>query len=252
MGRVLVALGRKPSAIQRLWLLLVLVGGASSYLAAGYLLSVYAGASPIAVQAILWVGWLVWLRWGFPRSHDAATGRAPNGSYRDAFYAQILPGVTCVLAQLLRPGLHAVLALPSGAPPPGTLAVSLLAILVGVALVAAATRTLGIGGVLFVDEYGTAPPSVVGSSVYAFLRHPLFVGGVIVSVGLGLLGGEVSLLLAAMNVVALPFYARFEDARCARVFGARHEDHRASVRRPATRRARWRVSTPASHCAART
>jgi protein-S-isoprenylcysteine O-methyltransferase Ste14 len=70
---------------------------------------------------------------------------------------------------------------------------------------------------------------VVRSSVYAFLRHPLFVGGVIISVGLGLMGGEVSLLLAAMNIAALPFYARFEDARCARVFGAHYDDYRASV-----------------------
>jgi protein-S-isoprenylcysteine O-methyltransferase Ste14 len=211
------------------WLCAVIAAATSSFLAFAHVLATAFGVPVVATHAALWVIWLVWLGVVFPRSRRAWMRGFGAGAFRPAFYLEILPGIACSFAQIARPAVAALLAGPrlsaAGAIAGGTVAAA------GLCLIVLGVRRLGIAGTLFVREYETLPPLLERDGIFREIRHPLFVGGAALALGsaVALGGGRDAILLGAINVLAVPVYVRFEDARCGQVFGTDYAGYREHV-----------------------
>jgi protein-S-isoprenylcysteine O-methyltransferase Ste14 len=210
------------------WLLAVIGATASAFLVLAHLAAAVLGAPIVVVHAVLWATWLVWLGGVFPHSRRAWMRGFGAGAFRPAFYLEILPGIGCSFAQIARPAFEAVI----GGPRITVLGaiVGSVVVLTGFGLVVLGVRRLGIAGTLFVREYETLPPLLERGGVFREIRHPLFVGGVVLSLGGAIATGTAgAIVLALVNVLTIPFYVHFEDARCGQIFGAEYAVYRAGV-----------------------
>lgn len=166
-----------------------------------------------------WALWFWWQGYLFPRARERYLASANNSAYAIAFYRQIWPGVSIgvshmtlpVLSSLVQPALGGPLAIAAG----------LVVIGAGAAMMLAGFRTIGFAQAGFVSEYRAVNASMSSRSIYGVMRHPLFVGGALLSCGgVFLLGAHsVELWLAAINLLILPVYRLIEDRRLTRVFG---------------------------------
>jgi protein-S-isoprenylcysteine O-methyltransferase Ste14 len=232
MTTLVLALGWRPTWIGRTLLVAVVVAATGAFLALGALAIDVCGLPALAVQAVSWAIWLLWLGAVFPRSRV----RAPLADlpYRRAFLSEILPGIGCSFAQLARPAFEG---LSRGRPFADglTLSVGLLVALAGVTLIVLGASALGVARTLFVHEYlpvgdDDQQGTITRSGIYSYIRHPLFVGGIACSVGLALcVGTRQALVLAALNLCSLPAYVLFEDLRCSRVIGPSYVQYREAV-----------------------
>jgi protein-S-isoprenylcysteine O-methyltransferase Ste14 len=102
--------------------------------------------------------------------------------------------------------------------------------LVGITVIGLGVSTLGVARTLFVHEYVPSAKSVTVAGIYRTLRHPLFVGGSVASLGLAICSGEqVAIELGVVNMLVVPVYGHLEDRRCCRTLGRAYVDYRASV-----------------------
>lgn len=210
------------------WLLGVIGAATSAFLVLGSLTAATLGLPVLAIHALFWAIWLVWLGGVFPRSRRAWLRGFGAGAFRPAFYLEILPGIGCSFAQIARPAFMAISDSPRGT----VLGMAMGGVVAaaGLSLIVLGVRRLGIAGTLFVREYETLPPLLERGGVFREIRHPLFVGGAVLSVGAAIAGGTAEgLLLSLVNVLAIPFYVRFEDARCGQIFGSEYLTYRARV-----------------------
>jgi protein-S-isoprenylcysteine O-methyltransferase Ste14 len=100
----------------------------------------------------------------------------------------------------------------------------------GVLMIAMAAQVLGVARALFVHEYDPSAAAVVCRGIYTYLRHPMFLGGALVSAGCALLASDSTAhWIAAVNVSALAPYRFAEDSRCTRVFGKAYARYREAV-----------------------
>ena len=179
------------------------------------------------VQAVLWVPWVLWLGWFFPWHH----GRPDEGTlrrFRSAFFLHIAPGISWNFAQMTRPGLVG-LADPGGTRL-ATVIVGLVLAATGAIMIAKALVLIGVDRALFLGEYDASVRTLVVSGIYRRMRHPLFTGGVVTSVGMAVFfwNGD-ALAMAAVNVAVLPIYVVLEDRRC-RIAHTGYDEYRRAVR----------------------
>jgi protein-S-isoprenylcysteine O-methyltransferase Ste14 len=232
MTTLVLALGWRPTWIGRALLVAVVVAATGAFLALGALAIDVCGLPALAVQAVSWAIWLLWLGAVFPRSRARVHARLADLPYRRAFISEILPGIGCSFAQLARPAFEG---LSRGRPFADglTLSVGLLVALAGVTLIVLGASALGVARTLFVHEYlpvGDERDAITRAGIYSYIRHPLFVGGIACSVGLALcVGTPQALVLAALNLCSLPAYVIFEDLRCSRVIGPSYVQYRDAV-----------------------
>lgn len=110
----------------------------------------------------------------------------------------------------------------------------------GCALVAvgAALRAWGAGHLVKTDQLTTSGP-------YAYLRHPLYLGTLLVAAGFGLGAGGAAaayvlpVVLLGFFLYYLPYKDRIEGARLERAFGAPYVAYRAEVPALIPSRRRW-------------
>jgi protein-S-isoprenylcysteine O-methyltransferase Ste14 len=178
---------------------------------------------PPVFQVLLWAGWLSWLGYLLPRhrARDLSTG---GNAYRRAFWRELCFGIGFNFAMLLRPLVVGISQGGSLVGSPWILASGLLLTGLGVSSILEGSRRLGVSCAFFVYEYtpNTTPP-VIDRGVYGLLRHPLFTGGICMSVGLGLcVATPTALGLAAVNAAVLLPYLPIEDRRCSHAVGPRY------------------------------
>lgn len=230
MDGVLLALGKMPNGWNRTGLITLLVLWTAGFLIASYAAHKVAGLDPVVFHSLMWIVWLIWLGWIFPSNRDRDLRNASEGAYRRAFYRDVLNGITCSFSQLLRPMVFGFLARPILSPTLWRVGLGLSLLLFGGWLIASGVRTLGITGAMFVVEYHNSPPALVKKGVYRYIRHPLFLGGMMASVGGGLMmHSQESLVMAIINLLILPLYCRLEDKRCIRIFGDGYRDYKSSA-----------------------
>ena len=234
MTTLVLALGWRPTWGARVRLTAAVAAGTLGFLAVGVVAIDLLGVPATLVQACSWGGWLLWLGIVFPRSSLRQGVEFSQLPYRRAFMHEILPGIACSFAQLLRPALEG--ALGSGERPierPVWILAGALLVAAGSVLIAAGVRALGVARVLFVHEYvpaGEEGAGITSKGIYSRIRHPLFLGGIACSVGLGLcVGTPEALRLAALNVCSMPVYVWFEDRRCSRIMGDPYTRYRQRV-----------------------
>jgi protein-S-isoprenylcysteine O-methyltransferase Ste14 len=178
-----------------------------------------AGQTYLWVHATSWALWFLWQGWVFPRARERYLCETDRRAYAVAFYRQIWPGVSLGVSHMTLPVTSSLRHASTD-----TLAFVALGLAVaaaGAAMMWAGFRTIGIAQAGFVGEYRPVQPSMCRRSIYAVMRHPLFVGGALVSFGgVLLLGGDpADLRLAMLNLLILPLYQMIEDRRLTRVFG---------------------------------
>jgi protein-S-isoprenylcysteine O-methyltransferase Ste14 len=245
---LLEALGWKAGPLGRLRLIALVACATLAALAVGTALAEVSGISIAVVQTILWVVWLAWLGVFFPHNALRDASRPCALPYRRAFKREIVIGIALAFSQLLRP--FAIGLLDNGVAASGWLpaAAGIGLLVAGVVFIATGVATLGVARTLFVHEYGGADPGLTTNGIYRLVRHPLFLGGMLVSLGLAICAGErIALELALINVCVLPAYSRLEDQRCCTILGLPYARYRLSVGGMLPRRrssidssARWR------------
>jgi protein-S-isoprenylcysteine O-methyltransferase Ste14 len=183
----------------------------------------------LAVHAACWALWFGWQGWVFPRARERYLSSGVPRPYATAYYAQIWPGVSAGVSQMTLPVVATLLHARVPAPAPAGLGLAIAAL--GVAMLWTGFRTIGIAQAGFVTEYRQVQTPMVCRSIYSVLRHPLFVGGALVSFGGVLLlgGGAGEQELAITKLLILPVYRSIEDRRLARVFGAEYAKYSAAV-----------------------
>lgn len=188
--------------------------------------------SAAVVQAAFWALWLTWLGFVFPRSRRRDLSTPCPLPYRRAFLREILLGISIAFAQLLRPAVSGgVASFPPGTESTLALLAGLLLLALGLGLIVSGVATLGIARTLFVHEYTPWDAGVVTmGGVYRFIRHPLFLGGVVLSLGIALCAGQGSAIdVALLNLFVVPLYVQFEDRRCCTAIGPAYREYRAIV-----------------------
>jgi protein-S-isoprenylcysteine O-methyltransferase Ste14 len=206
-----------------------------------------AGTSAVWVQVAMWAGWLVWLGVLFPRSRMRMQASDCDRPYHLAFLRELLPGIGVNFALLLRPAAVGLLLGGPGEVGVPTIVGACLT-LGGVALIASATSVIGVARAFFVHEYEDIGRGLVMRGVYERIRHPLFLGGMALSLGLALVvGASEGIAVAIVNVGVLPAYLLFEERRCSIVIGEPYERYCARTgaivpraRRPLPGMRRWR------------
>lgn len=185
---------------------------------------------PVVLQVFLWAGWLAWLGYLLPR-HQARDIAAGGNAYKRAFWRELCFGIGFNFAMILRPFVVGIVEGGSLVESPWALATGLLLAGLGLVAILEGSRQLGVSCAFFVYEYAedTTPP-VIDGGVYGWLRHPLFTGGICMSVGLGVcVGTPVALGLAAVNAAVLLPYLPVEDHRCNHAVGSRYTRYREEV-----------------------
>ena len=181
------------------------------------------------VLAVLWAAWLGWHSLLFPRARLRLLHRDPVRAYRAAFGTHIVPGVSIGVSLMGAPGLHALL---GGAPPAPVeqLMAAGACIGIGTALLYGAFSAIGLDCAGFLYEYVQSREPIAVRGLYRHVRHPLFLGGVIASVGAALAFADgAGIASALVNVAVLPFYKVLEDRRLSAVFGASYDSYRCEV-----------------------
>jgi protein-S-isoprenylcysteine O-methyltransferase Ste14 len=221
------ALGWSTTVGVRCRLLLTIAVATAAFALAGELAALVVPAT--AVQLVSWCAWLLWLGVIFPRNRNRDMETGSPLPYRRAFRRDILAGIACSFAQLLRPVVHSLATGEHVDPRPVLLVAGATAIVGGVALIYHGVRALGVARTLFVHEY-VILSDITTAGIYRHIRHPLFLGGVMASAGAAIaLGTPTALALATINVCVIPVYVMLEDRRCTRILGERYASYRLTV-----------------------
>lgn len=210
--------------------LIALIGASTVMVLAATLALVSAlGLSVLVAQASIWLAWLIWLGAVFPHNFRRDSRRPSQWPYRRAFMREILIGISIAFSQFLRPAVVGLLSAGSSVSLEA-LVVGILLFLAGGATIAAAVSVLGVSKALFLHEYVPAMQHLVTSGIYRFVRHPLFIGGALVSLGLAVAtGNQTAIGLGLLNALVLPVYVRLEDRRCSMILGQEYVDYRIAV-----------------------
>jgi protein-S-isoprenylcysteine O-methyltransferase Ste14 len=103
-------------------------------------------------------------------------------------------------------------------------------LVLGVGILWSGVNALGVAKTLFVYEYIAASKPVTTDGIFRFLRHPLFLGGSLLSLGLAICtNSQLAVELGAINACVIPIYVRLEDRRCCNTLGQEYMDYRAAV-----------------------
>jgi protein-S-isoprenylcysteine O-methyltransferase Ste14 len=227
---LLEALGWRTSLLGGICLLALVAIVTVLFLVAGMMLASELSISAVYIQIAIWGLWLTWLGVVFPRNSRNDAARPCALPYRRAFIREILFGVAVAFSQILRPAVSGISAngfAIDGAP---NVEIGVPLAIVGLTIIGLGVSVLGIARTLFVYEYVSDGGDVIMAGIYRVLRHPLFLGGSMVSLGLAICTGDrVAIALGIVNVCVVPIYARLEDRRCCMTLGRDYMDYRVVV-----------------------
>jgi protein-S-isoprenylcysteine O-methyltransferase Ste14 len=252
MAELLEALGWRMSFGHCVRMIALVGTTTTAILVAALAFADLASVSILVVQAAIWFVWLAWLGIVFPRNGRRDSETPCALPYRRAFMREILLGISVAFSQFLRPIATGLIdGMPSS--PAGELAIGAPMILAGGAMVAVGVSALGVARTLFVHEYVPRERRVVRAGIYRFVRHPLFLGGALVSLGLAVCTGDrTALELGFLNACVCPLYVQLEDRRCFGVLGREYVDYSVAVGGVVPRRrAAIRPSAQLHHAAGR-
>jgi protein-S-isoprenylcysteine O-methyltransferase Ste14 len=246
MAELLGALGWQANLRDRIRLIVLAGTPTVGLLIAGLAVAAVTSVSIVLVQVAIWLAWLAWLGIVFPRNSRRDAERPCEWPYRRAFMREILLGISVAFSQFLRPAVAGFLFDGGSIAPDDALAVGATLLLAGGTAVAVGVSTLGVARTLFVHEYVPRKQPVVRAGIYRFVRHPLFLGGALVSLGLAVCTGNPTAIgLGLLNACVLPVYIRLEDRRCCAVLGREYVDYSVAVGSVVPRRRRSVITSVA-------
>jgi len=179
-----------------------------------------------ACHVVSWVCWFIWQGIVFPKARARAIAVHGSRAYASVFYKQILPGVCWGVSNMTLPVMTFKTAAIDGSL---RLGVGVFVLAIGALLLVSGFRTIGMARAGFLTEYMCPGTPISRQGIYNLMRHPLFVGGALMSVGGTLAAAPAAIAIAGVNVAILPLYAMVEDHRLRRVFGAEYRHYARSV-----------------------
>jgi protein-S-isoprenylcysteine O-methyltransferase Ste14 len=185
----------------------------------------FGGVYPV-LHAFGWASWFVWQGVVFPNARARALAIHGSRAYAAVFYKQILPGVCWGVSNMTLP---VMMFKPSAIHGSLRLGVGVLVLAAGASLLVSGFRTIGMARAGFLTEYMSPGMPMSRQGIYSLIRHPLFVGGALMSLGGTLAAAPAAIAIACVNVAILPFYTTVEDYRLQRVFGAEYRHYARSV-----------------------
>lgn len=229
MNGVLVSAGERDTWLSRGWLLSYVGVLVVCFVGLHRLLVAELGIDAVAIQIAEWLLWLTWLAVVFPASRTRTVGTSPRSAYRHDLIRQIVPGFAAITAINFAPTAERLLDSAEAGPwvsplVDSPLALGLAAVLLalGGVLVLYAVRSIGLPAAAFLEEYQPSPPPQRPVGPYAYIRHPIAVGGMCVMTASTLvlgIGGEIW----AVNILMMSAYGPLEDLRLRKVFGYRSD-----------------------------
>ena len=180
----------------------------------------------LAFHAVSWASWFIWQGIVFPKARARALAAHGSRAYAAVFYKQILPGVCWGVSNMTLP---VVTFNPTAIHGSLRLGVGVFVLAIGASLLVSGFRTIGMARAGFLTEYMSPGMPMSRQGIYNLIRHPLFVGGALMSVGGTLAAAPAAIAIAGVNVAILPLYATVEDHRLRRVFGAEYRHYARSV-----------------------
>jgi protein-S-isoprenylcysteine O-methyltransferase Ste14 len=192
----------------------------------------------IVVVGLVWAAWTLWHSVLFlnHRQRYLANAAVP---YRQAFFVDLVPGLSVSFSQMLRPALNGETLHKGRTLPPlpqswletVCTSVGLLLSVGSVVLFAVAWKTLGTARIGFVREF-VAPEAFepLREGLYACVRHPLFWSGIFFSCALGILWHSPAAIgVAVVNTIYALVYNSLEDKRLQLIFGERYGTYARAV-----------------------
>lgn len=230
MTEILHAIGKKATLARKLWLMGLFGCSVSAFLMLNHVVTFLLGVPPLVAELATWSVWFAWQGWFFGRNRERYLRESPATAYRRALYRDIVPGAGCALAQMLMPATYGLrLPLPVAATA-FSLVIAPLVTASGLSIMTLAFKTIGFGGAAFLNEFGYRGRDVSDWSIYKYVRHPLFLGAVLLSVGgASFFADPLCLWLALANILVLPIYGRIEDRRLLDLLGESYREYRERV-----------------------
>lgn len=195
------------------------------------------GVDRLIVHIAAWLSWLYWLAIVFPRGRARALATEPELAYRRTLFRHVLPGFAAIFVINFSPSASRIIDVVRAGRPGDLVMASPIVMVAGVALagvggaiVVAAIWSIGLPAAAFAEEYEVPVPPQRPVGIYAVIRHPICVGGMLVGCASALwLGARFDLV--AVNLLMLTAYAPLEDLRLRKVFGPENAAYVASVGR---------------------
>lgn len=230
MTDLLSALHWKVSLSRAFYLMATIATVTILALVFGAIAVAFTPVSAVVLQSSLWGLWLIWLGLVFPRSRQRDQQEPCIYPYRRAFQREILFGVAIAFSQILRPLVSGFLAANQNMSVPPLATIGLPLAIAGASILVAGISALGVARTLFVYEYVPTDKPVTAIGIFRVLRHPLFLGGAMISLGLGICTGTQSgIELGLVNACIVPIYVHLEDRRCSTALGQEYVDYRTTV-----------------------
>lgn len=231
MKEILAALDRPYCIREKIFLFVLMFIVVGIFLLLMDFLYMITGLPMIYLQLIAWVLWFVWQGYFFVNNSKNYVKYHPEKPYKVAYYRDILFGVAFGISQMLRPFYHGMM---HGTIQYDWIAWLLLVLLifVGIGLMISGFSVIGFAAAGFLYEFKkpTGPNSyLLERGIYKLIRHPLFLGGTIASLGCGIIFDFDSKALGIVNICILPIYHLVENHRQTMVLGHQYIDYSSRV-----------------------
>lgn len=206
---------------------------------------VVAEIDPVQIHLMGWVIWFVWLGFLFFPRRRHCIDELGEKAYKSAFWTDILLGVSFGLSQVTYPAYQSFLstilvtktfnyegeAKIVSFLAPFSMVLGLICFGIGIFLLYSAFSHVGVARAGFYYEYAPDPQLHLSTNnIYSYIRHPMFFGAILTSVGLALFFSvEISLKLIVINIAILPIYRLFNDRRLVKIYGNAYNHYRKNV-----------------------
>jgi protein-S-isoprenylcysteine O-methyltransferase Ste14 len=230
MDELLSALGRRICSLNKIWIFSLFIITTACFLLMGHIGCSLFRLNAVIWHIIAWGGWFIWQGWLFPYNRKHLVKEFSNDAYRKAFYKDILPGVSFGVSQMARPFFYTLLTESNYTISIIQLLVSILLLISGSFMLYSGFKAIGIARAGFLYEYLPNTKPLIKRGIYLYIRHPLFLGGVILSIGACLFFNKLeTFFLVIINVAILPIYRFLEDNRSIRIFGESYKQYKSTV-----------------------
>ena len=229
MGNIISLLGYSPCISRKIWIIGLFLVHVLFMLLSHQTVNILMDF-PFLLHILFWGLWFCWQGHFFNQNRKRYIREPAEIAYRKAFYRDILPGAAIGVSQMIYPGWYGLWSAQSVYLSLPGLMIGTILMTGGILMVYSGIRIIGFDGAGFLYEYLENKYKMMQHNIYSIIRHPLFLGGVISSVGFALMiDNPDSIMMSAINVCTLPIYVYLEDRRLVQVFGATYEEYRQQV-----------------------
>lgn len=221
MNEILANLGKRESSLEKVYLFLQMFLVVCFFLILIDVIYNLFNFNILIIHVFFWVVWFLWQGFFFERNRSWYLKKFSKNPYKAAYYRDILFGVAFGISQMIRPFYHGVLHNDIQISALNWIFFSLL-IVIGIGLMVAGFSVIGFAAAGFLYEFKLNTEKktcILERGIYKVIRHPLFFGGTLASLGCSLIFTPQIWYIGIINICILPIYIAIEDHRQAKIFG---------------------------------